>query len=218
MTEQATEAVLVIQADRDAAADWMSTQSYDWGFCGDVRSDRVEHDLPIAFAKHRIAHTPPSTGEAVMREAAAKVAERIVNDLCGRDWPAKVEEVARLIERTDTRFDEFDELKSKLRCVISHATGGGCMDIDLPLNEISVRISKHHNRIWEAAQESAKAKTPDTRSDIIRELVEALEPFADACTISNAADHEDIDDTIAATKITWADLRKAKRTLAKVQP
>lgn len=43
------------QGDRDAAADYMAERGYDWGFCGDVREGRVEHPLPIHFARHRLA-------------------------------------------------------------------------------------------------------------------------------------------------------------------
>jgi len=46
-----------------------------------------------------------------------------------------------------------------------------------------------------------------------RELMEALAPFADACTITNKDDDEVIDDSIAATRITFGHLRAA---LAKI--
>ncbi|QGA55907.1 hypothetical protein [Brucella sp. 2280] len=41
----------------------------------------------------------------------------------------------------------------------------------------------------------------------------ALEPFAEACTITNHEDARDIDDSLAATKITFGDLRKARAVL-----
>jgi hypothetical protein len=44
--------VEVTQADRDAAADALDAMGVDWGACGDVRSGRVEHPLPQAFAAH----------------------------------------------------------------------------------------------------------------------------------------------------------------------
>jgi hypothetical protein len=62
----------VTQGDREAAADWMSEQNYDWGFCGDVRAGRVEHDLPLAFARHRLSAF--SAGERAGIERAAEVA------------------------------------------------------------------------------------------------------------------------------------------------
>lgn len=68
------------------------------------------------------------------------------------------------------------ELESKLRCVISHATGGSCDDISLSLNEIGVRITRHVNRVWESAQESALAKA--TPSPQIERAKEALEQIA----------------------------------------
>jgi hypothetical protein len=50
----------------------MSEQNYDWGFCGDVRAGRVEHDLPLAFARHRLSAF--SAGERAGIERAAEVA------------------------------------------------------------------------------------------------------------------------------------------------
>jgi hypothetical protein len=50
------------------------------------------------------------------------------------------------------------ELRQKLRMIISHASGGHLSepkDVDRSVNDICVEISRHHNRIWEHAQESA---------------------------------------------------------------
>jgi len=43
-----------------------------------------------------------------------------------------------------------------------------------------------------------------------RDLLAALQPFAEACTISTASDDQDIDDSLAAAKITWGHLRRAR--------
>jgi hypothetical protein len=61
----------------------------------------------------------------------------------------------------------MDDLHHKLRMIISHASGGHLsepVDVNRSTNDIAVEISRHHNRIWEQAQESAR-----------RPLVEALE-------------------------------------------
>jgi hypothetical protein len=53
---------------------------------------------------------------------------------------------------------EIVELRQKLRMIISHASGGHLSepgDIDRSTNDICVEISRHHNRVWEHAQESA---------------------------------------------------------------
>lgn len=47
-----------------------------------------------------------------------------------------------------------------------------------------------------------------------RKLEEALKPFAKACNISTAEDSDCIDDTLAATKISWGDLRRARALLS----
>lgn len=60
----------VTQEDRDAAADWMSAKSYDWGYCADVRSGKVENDLVHSFAAHRIA------GIEQERERCARIADK----------------------------------------------------------------------------------------------------------------------------------------------
>lgn len=70
---QTPEPLAVIQSDREAAADWMSCQSYDWGFCGDVRSGRVESDLVAAFARHRIEHATPSPVEGMREERVVPI-------------------------------------------------------------------------------------------------------------------------------------------------
>lgn len=54
----------------------------------------------------------------------------------------------------------------------------------------------------------------NTRATDNTALIEAMEPFANACTIGTAEDAENIDDTIAATRITWGDLRRARTALA----
>lgn len=45
------------------------------------------------------------------------------------------------------------------------------------------------------------------------ELLAALEPFAEACNISSADDSESLYDTLAAEKLTWRDLRRARAAL-----
>lgn len=45
------------------------------------------------------------------------------------------------------------------------------------------------------------------------EMREALEPFANACTFSSFLDSDCIDGTLAANKITWGDLRRARKAL-----
>lgn len=68
--------------------------------------------------------------------------------------------------------DTSDDLRAKLRNIISHASGGHLSapeDMGRSLNDICVEISRHHNRIWEHAQETALKAKPDTS-----ELVEAL--------------------------------------------
>lgn len=66
----AEERARVIQADRDAAADYLDACGWDWGACGDIREGRVDHLVVQALARYRIAF------EAAAIERAAQVAER----------------------------------------------------------------------------------------------------------------------------------------------
>lgn len=50
-------------------------------------------------------------------------------------------------------------------------------------------------------------------ADRIEALEAALKPFADACTITTKSDDEDIDDSLAATKITFGHIRRARAAL-----
>jgi hypothetical protein len=53
-----------------------------------------------------------------------------------------------------------EALEHKLWMVISHATGGSLSkraDTALSANDICVEISRHHNQVWEYAQERALA-------------------------------------------------------------
>lgn len=52
-----------IQADRDAAADYLGATGVDWCACGDVRSGRTSHPAVDAFARHRIDHATQPQGE-----------------------------------------------------------------------------------------------------------------------------------------------------------
>jgi UDP-N-acetylglucosamine transferase subunit ALG13 len=59
---------------------------------------------------------------------------------------------------SDDVWREVDELRHKLRMIISHASGGALSepgDIDRSVNDICVEISRHKNEIWKHAQEVA---------------------------------------------------------------
>ncbi len=54
-----------------------------------------------------------------------------------------------------------DALTTKLQMVISHATGGSCSDTSLSINDICVRISAHHNMIYQAGKDAALGSVQD---------------------------------------------------------
>ncbi len=89
--------VEVTQADREAAANWMGQKSYDWGFCGDVREGRVEHDLPQAFATHRIESTAALQSELDARAATIEALQKRVAELEGEALPKA--NIIREVER-----------------------------------------------------------------------------------------------------------------------
>jgi len=51
---------------------------------------------------------------------------------------------------------EGEELRGKLRMIVSHATGGASQDIDASINDICVEITRRVNRVWEHAQEAER--------------------------------------------------------------
>lgn len=59
---------------------------------------------------------------------------------------------------------EVEHLRAKLRMIVSHATGGAMSDehcINLPTNEISVRITEHVNVVYAAGKKDANEKMID---------------------------------------------------------
>jgi len=63
-----------------------------------------------------------------------------------------------------------EDLRARMRMIVSHATGGAGVDIDSPINTICVRITQRVNRVWEAAQEAALAAAqPATRAQTVEE-------------------------------------------------
>ncbi|MES2289261.1 MAG: hypothetical protein V4530_05935 [Pseudomonadota bacterium] len=62
-----------------------------------------------------------------------------------------------LCDLVDAQAARVAELEQQMRMIVSHATGGACQDITLSTNDISVEITRHVNRVWDAAQEAARA-------------------------------------------------------------
>jgi UDP-N-acetylglucosamine transferase subunit ALG13 len=87
-------------------------------------------------------------------------------------------------------LSEVEDLRGKLRMIISHASGGSLSkpaDVDRSINDICVEISRHKNEIWDQAQKSAlaKARTLSIPSDqevekVARAIYESV--FADDWT------------------------------------
>jgi len=67
---------------------------------------------------------------------------------------------------------EVEALRAKMRMIVSHASGGGLQDIDLSPNDICVRISQHHNRVYEEGKKrgATKAEADNAR---LKELLTA---------------------------------------------
>lgn len=80
----------------------------------------------------------------------------------GPELLAIIEQQAATIAERDERIEE---LETKLRMLISHASGGHLSepdDINRSTNDIAVEISRHVNRVWEHAQESARKEDATT--------------------------------------------------------
>ena len=91
-------------------------------------------------------------------------------------------EAQRLIALMQPEIDrrvaeERANLESKFRCVVSHATGGGFQNIDVSLNEISVRISQFRTQLWEQAKQNG---AKEERGKLLERLREPSEGMWDA--------------------------------------
>lgn len=61
-----------------------------------------------------------------------------------------------------------DDLRHRLKMIVSHATGGASQDIDASVNEICVRISQARNLVWEGGVEHG-----------LKQVASPVEPGAD---------------------------------------
>lgn len=66
--------------------------------------------------------------------------------------------------------EPLTDAEAKLRNIVSHATGGSSQDAQASLNDICVRISQHHNRVWEKAQEVARKESADRIASLEAEV------------------------------------------------
>lgn len=69
------------------------------------------------------------------------------------------------ITALQTRVDEAEAI---LRNVISHASGGHITGEGMSLNDICVRISRHHNRVYEGGKESGAKEFAAAQADVAR--------------------------------------------------
>jgi hypothetical protein len=117
---------------------------------------------------------PPSARQAQVSDVPSAATKRMA-EILGAEFVLNSEQVS------DDAVVE--QLRGKLRMIISHASGGHLSepeDIDRSTNDIAVEISRHHNRIWEHAQESAtnsEAVSELAVADIADEVAIALRPY-----------------------------------------
>lgn len=78
---------------------------------------------------------------------------------------------------------ELDELRAKLRMVVSHATGGHSQDIDAGVNDICVRISANRNAIYQAG----KDRSLEEAAKVARAVFDANPGDNDSSSGSRAA-------------------------------
>ena len=78
----------------------------------------------------------------------------------GTQYKATREEaIAAWNGRTDPTKEAVDELRAKMRMIVSHATGGSFSDIDASVNDICVRITANRNHIYQAGKDAALAES-----------------------------------------------------------
>lgn len=84
-----------------------------------------------------------------------------------------VETINALLQPPASRKADSDEkaaLNTKLRMIVSHATGGASQDTEASVNDICVRITQRSNAVYEAGKKAT--------AELIEELKRALQQIA----------------------------------------
>lgn len=83
------------------------------------------------------------------------------------------------------------------------------------VDEVIERLRVCANGLGSFKDERGDFGLCDTAADLLAVFKEALEPFAKVAydIITNRGDDEVIDDTLAADRLTWGDLRRARNAL-----
>ncbi|MBB5770837.1 hypothetical protein HNP47_000806 [Brevundimonas vesicularis] len=107
------------------------------------------------------------------------------------------------------------DLRTILRNVVAHATGGSVLNGDeLGLNDICCRITQMRNKVYLAGKDSAHpSPTPAADADRMRIAVEALEPFARRADYWEQVNGKGGSDR-AETSHAIGDFKKARQALA----
>lgn len=156
-------------------------------FCEELGWPNVTHDGKMMYKNQFTT----DRNEAI--EWALKEAESAVK------WEnRRLGELQKEIEETKARRDEYSS-----DVEILNALSRERADNTRITDDDKIKPEQIH-KDWKESK-SLEAQLADAKK--------ALKPFADACTISTHPDEKDIDDSIAATKITFGDLRKARSFL-----
>lgn len=90
-----------------------------------------------------------------------------------------------------------EQLRAKLRMIVSHATGGDSQDIDASINDICVRITETRNHVYQAGKERGKREALATLSpplpsrDALGDLRGTFERLADGGFSEDVLIHSD---------------------------
>lgn len=171
--------VVVTQADRDAAADYLrAVPMANTLLCVRVREGSEDHALVQAFARHRLAsHTPVSgsIGELVKRWRAMAHALRGRNDLNAAHY---LDEAAETCTSLQARADRLEEEKAALRNALGpFADKATLWEVNHPHG------GRDSQQVTHRLGDFRAARTAITESYRAERLAEGLEerPFAYCC-------------------------------------
>lgn len=94
-------------------------------------------------------------------------------------WEAWLEDADAVLSIPHPAEAELAKLRTKMRMIVSHATGGATSDIDLPTNEIAVRITRKVNIVWEAGIAKSEAQLVEARNAALEEAAVIADDLAE---------------------------------------
>lgn len=147
-----------------------------------------------------------------------------LDDLRGRHDPKDGGVIARTVERVIAQLENLRAalstpsseggkvagLRQKLRMVVAHATGGDLNDIDLPINDLCVKISACRNHIYQAGKDAALSTPVESDAgerlpqDVVRLVIAARMVAWEDAEQSSLKELQEASEAFAS-RVPWED-------------